>query len=147
MVFNWLWSLETNELILVISLIITVIIHAILMYASYRRERFQRFDKLAQKILATGTSIKDYDKEHYPLWDNAILNQAEYIAYLVNRRELNFKLVAGYLDDALIDYFENILKKNKKDLKNKKKYPEFKKLYKKLKKNKARKKFLKSWFS
>jgi hypothetical protein len=84
--------------------------------------------------LDIGTSIKDHEPKHYLLWDSAVLNQCEYVSYLINKNKIDFKFTAGFLEDALIQYYEGIiLKRYEKKLTDKKYYPEFRSLYHRLK--------------
>jgi len=131
---NYESSLSTGDLILIISLIATICIHILLAIIDFKRAKFNRFDKMTQRFLDIGHSIKDYSSKDYDLWDSSILNQCEYISYLINNKKIDFKFVKGFLDDALITYYEKLLKeKYPKELKDPKKYAEFKILYKKLK--------------
>jgi hypothetical protein len=66
------------------------------------------------------------------LWDSAVLNDCEYIGFLVRKKEIDFKLVKEFWEDALKDYYGLLKKYHQKDFKNSKKYPEFKGLIKKL---------------
>lgn len=120
---------------LVVTIVVTIILHIILIVIGNRSREFQRFHDVTQRILDIGNSIKDFKKKHHPLWDSAVLNQAEYISYLINHRKINFNLTADFLDTALIDYYEKILgmKEHKTELENDSDYPELKKLYPRLK--------------
>lgn len=140
---------NAGDWILLITLVVTIIFHVIFILISHSERRFQRFHDVTQRILDIGISIKDFNPKHYKLWDNAILNQAEYISYLVNKNKVNFKFLAGFLDTALIDYFGDIvLKRYKHRLKDKNYYPEFRKLHERLvkyRKNKERKRGIVKW--
>lgn len=131
-------TLSIEVLILIITLVVTIVFHIIFICIGYKERRFQRFHDVTQRILDIGISIKDFKKKQYPLWDNAILNEAEYISYLINKEKLDYKLLSGFLDTALISYFDGILKspEHKEDLTNEDYYPEFKKLYNRLRADK-----------
>ena len=130
--------LTVSEYILIISLVITIAFHIIFIRIGRKERRFQRFNDITQRILDVGVTLKDYKTKHYPLWDNAVLNQTEYISYLVNRNKVDFELLSGFLDDALIEYYQKILEspEHEEELKDDNKYREFKTLYQRLIKNK-----------
>jgi len=135
---NGINNLTTGDWILLISLIFTIGFHIVLICMNSKQRKFQKFHDVTQRLLDVGISLKDYRKEDLLLWDNDVLNQAEYISYLVNRGKINFAFLAGFWDKALIDYFDFILKseRHEKELRDKTKYPEFKKLYNRLRKYK-----------
>ena len=116
-------------------IILTIIIHLGIFFLNYKDRKFQIFHDVTTKMTNIGTSIKDFKPKDYPLWDSAILNQAEYMAYLVKKNKIDFNLLAGHWDIALIHYFEEIvLKRYKNRLGKKDKFCfEFKELYHRLK--------------
>jgi len=134
-------NLTIEERILIFSLVITVLFHIVFILIAWSGRRFQKFHDSTQRLLDIGMSIRDYKPKKYELWDNAVLNQCEYIAYLVRKWKISYKLLSGFLDDAIIDYYDKILrmKEHKKELKDKNCYVELKRLYKRLKKDKAKK--------
>jgi hypothetical protein len=59
----FIWNLSLNELILILTLIITILIHFHIVRKERKREKFNRFNQISQRLLDTGHSIKDFEKK------------------------------------------------------------------------------------
>jgi hypothetical protein len=84
------------------------------------------------------TLYKDYKgkpKEVQKEWDSLLFNSIELFSFYVNEKFIKNKKVISFFDDAIVKWYEEIFLKHssKEEIKNKKYYPEFKKLYKNIK--------------
>lgn len=64
-------------------------------------------------------------------WDSLLFNSIEQFAFLVNEKFIKNKKIAGFFDDAVVMWYEQIFMKHysQEEISNQKTYPEFKKLY------------------
>jgi len=99
-----------------------------------------------QLISDTFKNIKDVEKELYlnfknkseeekKEWDSLLFNSIEQFAFLVNHKYLKDKKLAGFFNDAIALWYEEIFLKHHDQnvINDNKQYPEFKKLYHKIK--------------
>ena len=80
------------------------------------------------------TLYKEYkgkDKETMKEWDSLLFNSIEQFAFLVNEKFIKDKKIAGFFDDAVVRWCEQIFLKHysEEEENNPKNYQEFKKLY------------------
>ena len=80
------------------------------------------------------TLYKEYkgkDKETMKEWDSLLFNSIEQFAFLVNEKFIKDKKIAGFFDDAVVMWYEQIFLKHysQEEVNNLKNYQEFKKLY------------------
>jgi len=80
------------------------------------------------------TLYKEYkgkDKETMKEWDSLLFNSIEQFAFLVNEKFIKDKKIAGFFDDAVVRWYEQIFLKHysEEEVNNPKNYQEFKKLY------------------
>jgi hypothetical protein len=67
-------------------------------------------------------------------WVYRMLNDIEWLCFLINEKFISDKKILKQLEPTLIDYYENrFLKYLSKDEKDSKRYPEFTKLYQAIK--------------
>ena len=133
------WILLGSLIVSIISLSVLILVNTLQIIRSNEDRRFHRFHEVTQKLLDVGRTLKDHKPKDQALWDCDVLNQAEYVAYLINRKKIDFHLTVNYIGDALVSYFEGIiLKRYKHKLNDDDYYKEFRKLYHRLKSRKIR---------
>lgn len=89
------------------------------------------FKDIQENALILFRDYKNADKEAIKQWDSLFFNSIELFAFLVNEKFLKHKKIAGFFDDAIIEWYEEIFLKHypKEDIDNTKVFPELKKLY------------------
>ena len=107
---------------------------------SNKTRQLQLFENTFNRIKDTEKLLydryKNSDEDAKKDWDSLFFNELEFFALLVNEKHIDPKL-GKFFDEAIVDWYEGIFVKfHKEDLKNKRAYPQLKKLYLKIKNSK-----------
>jgi len=100
-----------------------------------KTRQIQLLNDVFKSIKETESTLyKEYkgkDKETQKEWDSLLFNSIEQFAFLVNERYIKDKKIAGFFDDAVVMWYEQIFLKHysQEEVNNLKNYQEFKKLY------------------
>ncbi|RLG15056.1 MAG: hypothetical protein DRN66_00445 [Candidatus Nanohalarchaeota archaeon] len=91
------------------------------------------FKSIKETELLLYKEYKSTDAETKKEWDSLFFNSIEQFAFLVNEKYIKDKKIAGFFDDAVVMWYEEIFLKpkhyTKEEIDNPKIFPEFKKLY------------------
>lgn len=119
-----------------------------LIFTGYSLNRSRKVDQLQltsdifEKLLALQHSISTISTDNEvarKAWRDQFFTSLEWLSFLINEKHIKDEKMIGFFKDALLDWNDKIFSKRstEEEMKNKKYYPEFKKLVNKLKKSKG----------
>lgn len=96
-------------------------------------ETFDRLQGTANELYTHYKQMGETEKKN---WDSRLFNDVEYLCFLINRGYIRDKGLAGYFDDAIVQWYEEIFLKhtNQETQRDDKKFKEFKLRYHTIKK-------------
>lgn len=89
------------------------------------------FKSIKETEITLYKGYKNADIKTKREWDSLLFNSIEQFAFLVNEKFIKNKKIAGFFDDAVVMWYEQIFLKHysEEEVNNPKNYQEFKKLY------------------
>ena len=89
------------------------------------------FKSIKETEITLYKEYKNADQKTKREWDSLLFNSIEQFAFLVNEKFIKNKKMAGFFDDAVVMWYEQIFLKHysEEEVNNPKNYQEFKKLY------------------
>lgn len=89
------------------------------------------FKSIKETEITLYKEYKNADQKTKREWDSLLFNSIEQFAFLVNEKFIKNKKIAGFFDDAVVMWYEQIYLKHysEEEVNNPKNYQEFKKLY------------------
>ena len=89
------------------------------------------FKSIKETEITLYEKYKNADQKTKREWDSLLFNSIEQFAFLVNEKFIKDKKIAGFFDDAVVRWYEQIFLKHysEEEVNNPKNYQEFKKLY------------------